>query len=375
MKIKNLFAIILAFTLLIVGPAYAELGVSNGLGHAETTGLGSGGAGKTWSGTTWSASGGKALNTPVAGTEKVSNSDMETDDPPASWVASNSTLSQVADERTGGAGSKSLGLARNGADSFNTIQKITTVVGTWYALNYWIKNVDAVGGRVMLEDTSSGTLWAQGVGNYNDVTWANKIFTGRALDTDGRVRAFGYSTGADGVSVRYDDVSLKPLTLSELIATTETSTRDVIATVAIATTPAGTQAGLAVGINSATDPTYGVIAYHDGTNAKLDKIVNGVWTNVISAAATWADNAEIRVIRDGTTFRLYYNNAQVGATSTISDVGDYTLHGLFSTYSGNRLDNFSVYARGTNGEYSNLNAMMAPPNSGGGFGIGFGTGF
>ena len=148
-----------------------------------------------------------------------------------------------------------------------------------------------------------------------------------------------------------DNVVFRPLTLSQLISVTDTSTRDCICTVAISTTPAGTQAGLAIGIDSATDPKYGVIAYHDGTSCKLDKLVNGVWTNVISAVATFSANAEIRVIRDGTSFRLYYNNAQVGATSTVADVGDYTLHGLFNTHT-TPMDNFTVYARGSNGEYN-----------------------
>jgi hypothetical protein len=67
-------------------------------------------------------------------------------------------------------------------------------------------------------------------------------------------------------------------------------------------------------------------------------------------------NATIRVIKDGTEYRLFYNNVAIGSAGTISDsaIINNTLHGLFSTYSGNTLDNFVLWARGTGNEYSAL---------------------
>lgn len=78
----------------------------------------------------------------------------------------------------------------------------------------------------------------------------------------------------------------------------------------------------------------------------------GTYTSVVSAAATYSAGAEIRVIKDGTAYRLYYNNALVG-TGTIADAGiiSQTLHGIFSTYSGNTIDYVNIYSRGTDGIY------------------------
>jgi len=316
-------------------------GTSDGAGHAESTGLGSGGAGKVWSnaGTTWSASAGKAINTPTPGEEKLSNggfADGTGWTPGTGW------------EIAGGVATKTAGTASYLASD------VVATVGKWYK-----KSAD-------LTRTSGGFQLLAGAAYSTTFTsTATVIDIARAITT-GVIQIYTGATGAGTI----DNFSAKELTLSELISVVETSTRDVIATVAISTTPAGTPAGLAVGIDSATDPKYGVIAYHDGTNAKLDKLVNGTWTSVISASATFSANAEIRVIRDGTTFRLYYNNAQVGSTSTISDVGDYTLHGLFNTHT-TPMDDFTVYARGTGGEYSNLNALMSPPQGGMFLGMGF----
>lgn len=359
----------------LVSDSFATtFGTTSGTGHAETSGLGSGGAGLAWSPTTtWSVSGAKAINAPVGTGIYTSNFSAGADD----WGSARGTVAGNIDSIGGQDNVLRLTVTDTTNDTHTATKASVLTSGAWHkaVFKYYIpagqSNVDGlqyfIGGY-------SGTQSAID-------TWTTLTVSDRATQTtfqinpiDGGNRTFQDAGGDDVLYLK--DVVVTRYALSELITTTETSTRDVIATVSIATSPAGTQAGLAVGIDSATDPKYGVIAYHDGTNAKLDKLVNGTWTNVISAAATWANDAEIRVIRDGTTFRLYYNNAQVGATSTIADVGDGTLHGLFSTYSGNQMDNFTVYARGTSGEYSNiLSSLMQADGLMGGFSWNFGWGF
>lgn len=104
------------------------------------------------------------------------------------------------------------------------------------------------------------------------------------------------------------------------------------------------------------DSSNYIAAYYDGTNAKLDKVVAGSTTSVISAAKTYAAGAVLRVICQGTSFSLFYNGAQVGSTSTISDAGlqSGTLHGLYSTGLGNTMDNFLVLSRGVDNAYTGL---------------------
>lgn len=106
-------------------------------------------------------------------------------------------------------------------------------------------------------------------------------------------------------------------------------------------------------LDSTSSPANFLIAYHDGTNVKLDKNVGGTYTNLISAAATYSAGATLRVITYTSSgslkVRVYYNNALVGSEQTVSDAGiiSNTKHGLFSTYSGNSFDNFTLWARGS----------------------------
>ena len=98
----------------------------------------------------------------------------------------------------------------------------------------------------------------------------------------------------------------------------------------------------------------------------MDKCVNGTWTNIITEVVGYVENAELRVIKDGTTYRVYYNNALIGTSQTIADASiiNNTRHGLFSTDASNTLDNFTLYARGTGGEYNILNQLMSTTSGG-----------
>lgn len=206
----------------------------------------------------------------------------------------------------------------------------------------------AVGTPTLGAELDSGNLV---VGNWYSIT----------LDTVGSYFYAGSATGqafrATATTALTALEKVKQITPSSLFASVTVSTPDVLAEAAVTLT-AGTQAGLVLNLDSAATPANFVIAYHNGTNCLLEKCVAGVYTTVISAAATYSAGAVLRVIKDGTAYRLYYNNALVG-TGTISDAGivSNARHGLFSTYSGNSFDNFVVWARGTGGEYSALDSF------------------
>ncbi len=99
-----------------------------------------------------------------------------------------------------------------------------------------------------------------------------------------------------------------------------------------------------------------LIAYHDGTNAKLDKVDAGVTTNLVSGAATYSATAVLRLILDGTTARLFYNNTAVGGVATTPSSTSLN-HGLYTTDTGATFDNLVIWARGTGNEYSTLDSL------------------
>ena len=369
---------------------------------------------------------------------------------------------------------------------------------SWYISTVWAKRISGTAGDVKAQSHNNTGNASNSVA-FTSASYAKyAVSHNQLLSGDITFRAAMSSTAGLSDSVVIDDISSKRINYSTLYSTVETSTADVIASADVVVT-AGTQAGL---VMSYADTNNLVLAYHDGTNAKLDKCVSTVkidgttlnggfetagaggadiwanwiedggaaitqdtvnphggtaaarmtsdagyvyqgatatagkryrlqtwyrttgaarfsfynasidnifpsstqwrladtvltagttyfvfgppigamgagdtlwiddvtvtdlqtWTSVISAAATYSAGATMTVIKDGTSYSLFYNNAKVGSTSTISDAGlvSNTKHGLFSTYSGNTLDNFLVWARGTNGEYSRLNTWSAP---------------
>ena len=152
-------------------------------------------------------------------------------------------------------------------------------------------------------------------------------------------------------------INTAPSGLVQQISVANLSCADVYAGVAM-TRALLTNVGLALNFDSASSPANGLLIYSDGAgNIKVDKIVAGSQTNVSTTAYTYSAGARLVVAKSGTEYRTYYNNALVKA-DTIADAGILTgtYHGLFSTDASNTLDDLTIYATGTGGEYSQLDS-------------------
>ena len=334
----------------LVSDGFSTNGTSDGLGHAETSGIGSGGSGVTWSnvGGGWSVSGGKAINTPTLGSELLTNGDMEgtyVGGIAPNWLkAGTATPSESADAY---AGVKAQQVTNTDGASGNGIyQNVAMTAGEWISFVGYGKTVSGAGGRIGIYNPSYVN---QVSSSLTTGTYQRLVATTRCIATGSpRLQMLGYGSAVVAV---FDNFSANKLALTYLLSLHASSTPDIYAGIDLTVT-SGTQAGLALNWDSSSSPANGIVAYHDGTNCKLEKCVAGVWTTVVSAAATYSANARIVVSKIGTAYRLYYNNALVGS-GTISDAGiiNNTLHGLFSTDPSNTLDNYTIYASGTGGEY------------------------
>lgn len=106
------------------------------------------------------------------------------------------------------------------------------------------------------------------------------------------------------------------------------------------------------------DANY-IYVVHNGTNLLLVKRLAGVETTVQTTAVAIGAGA-LRVICDGTSFDLFLNGAKVGTTQTITDLPlqTSTQHGLYSTNTGNSINNFLARPRGSGGEYGILAVLF-----------------
>lgn len=307
---------------------------------------------RTWSGATWTVAGGKLLNTPTLGAELGTDVDME-DNPASNWTAGGgAVLGNEAEERTGGAGSQCLSITNPVGGGFGRAhQAITMAAGTWFELRGWIREVDD-GGVPRVEAYEGANYYV--AGTNSTTSWVEYAATFRLLGANPDLSCRNSGNGAS-LESRADDFSIKPLTLSQLLNIPDLGVANVVAEIEIAVDPAGTQAGLAIGWDSAASPANGILVYHDGTNVKIDKNVAGTWTSVQSTATAFSANAKLVCVRDGSSVSVFYNNALIGSTQTISDAAILaaTRHGMFSTNATPTMDNVLIMPR-TGGNYSDL---------------------
>lgn len=116
-------------------------------------------------------------------------------------------------------------------------------------------------------------------------------------------------------------------------------------------------AGVAGLVARYADASNYLTAYLDGTNAKLDKVVAGVTTNLISGAVTYGSTKTFALHLDGTSARLFYDNLAVGTVATTPAAGSLN-HGLYTTDTGATFDDLVIWPKGNSEEqYEALNLL------------------
>ncbi len=174
----------------------------------------------------------------------------------------------------------------------------------------------------------------------------------RTSDGQGHAEVTGVGSGGTG-GTWIDALGSWSITSNTASASTFSASSNAIAIVdcgqtnvlhSAAVTEASANVGIVVRYSASSDYVYAV---YTGASAQLIKRVSNTETTVISAGAASAANAVLRVVADSTSFGLYYNNAKIGSTSTVSDAtlqsGTYV--GLYTGASTNTCASMTTYAR------------------------------
>lgn len=150
------------------------------------------------------------------------NGNMETGDPPTGWYAMNSAvLSQQSDERTGGAGSKSIQVLKSGVSAPNARRSFGTISNNGlFFLSAWVKSTNT--------GYYSTVAFGAAFGGYNaekasDVNWANMSAYKTSSATTGNVSLVSYATN-DGHGSRFDDITIRQVTAPSALGCTIVST-------------------------------------------------------------------------------------------------------------------------------------------------------
>lgn len=275
-----------------------------------------------------------AITPATEGDNLLTNGSMEAGSPPTGWGALfSAALTSVADERTGGAGAASIGIARNGGATSAASQTITLArTNRWFQFDFWAKRVDATSISAGIIGVLYGGFAAKTV-----LDWTSYLHTCVQSAANPRIDLY-VSASVDAQSGRFDDVSLMVLNWDSMISHLGDRAALAGSYTCTPTHVLQTQCGLLIGYKDNLN-WIGMILDRSTANytAKLIKCVAGNVSEVISGnmSAIFANGRTLRVDVSGTTFTLYYHNTQIGAPTAINDgVFGLGVYG-FSTNAGN----------------------------------------
>lgn len=332
---------------------------TDGLGHAETTGLGAGGSGLTWTGSTWTVASGVATNAPgLNATNLITDGDMEAVNMSA-WttVGTPTTLDKSGVQKHGGAQSVRI-IASAAGDGFK--QSITPPANHWYRVSAWLYGQGGTFGVNLWKDSSN-------VGFNRAASWVQ--MSGTFYSTGAAVEIKFTSRDAGTPTLYVDDVVVQQINDADLFRTLALTTPDVMIQTQLTALGGGQlspQGGLVMRLDSTANPQNYLLCYQQNwtaidTRIKLVECVGGVYSaNIINFSHAYAVNDLLCIWLNGSAVRVY----SISSAGVITLAGSGTtnvltgnIHGLFGTGLGlsatdqAKFDNFHVFAVGNEGQY------------------------
>lgn len=281
----------------------------------------------SWEAATWSIAGGIVTNTPTLGVNQLTNSNMETGDPPSSWtLITGAVLSSAADERTGGTGVASLNVVKGTHPAGHCVQGNTSgsrPVG-WWQLGAWLKRIDADAGWFVVPNSPSEEFAAP--------AWTFTRSQAR-IDVSASISARLAITGDTGEQVRFDDVELRQVDTASCMALYDYGSVIYQATFPkIITEPYARFGGIVLAY---TDASNYVVAYHYAGYVSVVECVAGTFNELASVLLAHDPDKHFSVKKLGQTLSVYYGTGDYetlvgGATLTINAALTGTKLGLFS---------------------------------------------
>ena len=325
--------------------------VSDGLGHLEADGSGSG---KSRNGATFSSAGSKRYNGAMPGADIATDGGFEdwasaTD--LTNWTETISGTSTVNRESTiVNSGTFSCRLDVDGSNSLVQVHQFHGEIsaGDFVELSIWAK-VDSITGNPTFQLTIGANTWVSPV---LTTTWTQYTAIIQSPTTNPLISV--KRNNAANRLLYFDDMTIKSYTLTDMFDHVETSTPDIVYRVDLTITD-DTPGGIAVAWDSISNPQNGLVVYVDRAQDKLrvDKYLAGVFSsNLVDQAITYSAGAILEVHlsdanADGTyTLRTFYNRGNESKTTfSDADIINNTIHGLFDLVEGGFAEKENVWQK------------------------------
>lgn len=164
------------------------------------------------------------------------------------------------------------------------------------------------------------------------------VTDGKGNPENNGVTGFPWTANIGNWSITTNVVNASTLIDGMAIATVDVLTPNVWVTTAL--TRSSGSLGIVVRY---VDANNYVICYHDGTSIKVDEVIAGTSTNLLTTANSYA-NRIMRVLCDGSLVRVVYNDV-VFTDITLAGSLTGTKFGLYSTNTSNNHTQFVVWSR------------------------------
>jgi len=306
-----------------------------------------GAVGNDWVGSTWTIVDGKVINTPIEGTEKLTAGSGAFEGTYVAGLAPGWTKvgTPTLSEEVGVTG-KAQGIT-DGTTGNSVTRSALYVSNTWYKLAGWAKLVS--GPQYAYFRLLTGLIPASdSVLRVSSTIFSKLLYTYRSL-LDNYSSLTLYSPA--GTLCAYDDISVKPLTTSELFLSRTCSYVDKLRVRVEIKVTDRAEGGIFMCMDDVANPlnyVYAIVRdnykFRSG-DVTLYKCVNGTHTLLKTGTVITADFRSLEIVRkNSTTVAVYYDNTQVSTDATIDDASivDNTNVGLFSTDVGNQFKNFEA---------------------------------
>lgn len=295
-------------------------------------------------GTTWSISSGKAINTPALGPNLLTDPGLE-----ATYTSGLcDTLTKfgspvVAESADAHEGSRAQQFTATAAFDRLRYPTVNGAANTWYQFSAWGKRTAGSTSTTQANVTATGSIPPASTDAYVNAAY-QQVKTSVVLTGANALSCFPlYQSSMVGGAntVIADDGALNAITHGSLFALAPATHANVIVKAQPGVLPDGTSFGLALRANAQTDPNSAIlVGMYRQTNDFLwsyiyvIKLVAGAYSSVLAQVGTViAANAYLEARVNGSTLKVYYNNAQVGGDLTISDaeLASGNHHGIWST--------------------------------------------
>lgn len=285
---------------------------------------------------TWALTGSGWVNTPVLGSELLTDGGLEVWTSATnltSWgetIAGTSTINQDTIDQRSGSNCARYDIDGSGSNAQISQSVSGLTVGNWYSTGFYAKrNATSANLSITFQDAFTYTLTT------------SYVFYPVAMRATATSRSLIVQRSAStGASIYLDDGTVRSLVTNQLFLArrgNNVSCRPSVVN--------GTQGGFFTKLDSIVNPLNGIIGFLDGVNAQLIKLVNGVYTSLISTAVTPVANGILLPVQiDADTWQLWYNGVQRGTNQSITDasIKAGSFAGAFSTYFGNVLSDVIV---------------------------------